>query len=89
MSTSLQMPSPVHAKKLNKRFAPSFWEHDWYILKSLRASIESFVARDRQIADAQTIVDMGCGEQPYEPLFRSPGCRYVGCDLEGDVDVHL
>ena len=36
MSTSLKLPATKQSKKLNKRFAPSFWEHDWYILKSLR-----------------------------------------------------
>jgi len=89
MSTSLKMPATKQSKKLNKRFAPSFWEHDWYILKSLRASIDSFLAIDRLTDDAHVVVDMGCGDRPYESLFQSQECWYIGCDLGGEPDVLL
>src|SRR5581483_7858547 len=35
------------------------------------------------------IVDMGCGNSPYELLFRGEGTVYVKCDLEGAVDYIL
>jgi SAM-dependent methyltransferase len=35
------------------------------------------------------VVDLGCGDRPYEPLLRKLGCDYVACDIEGEVDVPL
>ena len=89
LSTSLKIPTAAESTKHNKRFAPSFLEHDWYILKSLRACIDSFLALDRLTENAHVVVDMGCGDRPYESLFRSQECRYVGCDLMGELDVLL
>ena len=47
----------------------------------------------RLLADAEpgpqaTVVDFGCGEQPYRSLFS--GCNYFGVDLAGNAaaDVH-
>jgi 2-polyprenyl-3-methyl-5-hydroxy-6-metoxy-1,4-benzoquinol methylase len=36
------------------------------------------------------VLDVGCGERPYETLFARNGSRYVGCDVEGSphADLH-
>jgi len=79
----------TRSKRFNKRFDPSFWQHDWYILKCLRNCIVSFLYRYDLTRHSQVVVDMGCGDRPYEPLFRSQSCHYVCCDIEGEVDVLL
>jgi len=79
----------TQSERSNKRLDPSFWQHDWYILKCLRNCIVSFLSHYHLTGDSQVVVDMGCGDRPYEPLFRSQNCQYVSCDLEGDVDVLL
>jgi SAM-dependent methyltransferase len=89
MNTLSEKSTVALLKQNNKRFAPSFLEHDWYILKSLRAAIDSFLAFERLTDKAQIVVDMGCGDRPYEPLFRTGECRYIGCDISGDVDILL
>ena len=86
MDSSATMLSPAPSRGPCKRLDPSFWEHDWYILKSLRSCIESIVTWERLRDDARVVVDMGCGYSPYEPLFRQPNCRYLRGDLQGDVD---
>jgi SAM-dependent methyltransferase len=75
--------------KYNKRLDPAFWEHDWYSLKCLRNRIVSFLKHCDLTTGAKVVVDMGCGDRPYEPLFRSQNCQYIGCDINGDVDVLL
>jgi SAM-dependent methyltransferase len=39
----------------------------------------------------QTVLDAGCGAQPFRPLIEQAGCRYVGMDIvqndRGTVDV--
>ncbi|MGO9596854.1 MAG: class I SAM-dependent methyltransferase [Isosphaeraceae bacterium] len=86
MDSSATMLSPARSGRPCKRLTPSFWEHDWYVLKSLRSCIESILTRDCLREDARVVVDMGCGDCPYEPLFRQPNCTYLRGDLQGDVD---
>jgi SAM-dependent methyltransferase len=34
------------------------------------------------------VVDLGCGDRPYEPVFTARGAaRYIGCDLGDPADV--
>jgi SAM-dependent methyltransferase len=39
--------------------------------------------------NAQCVVDMGCGDRPYETLFQLNNCIYLCCDIAGKVDVLL
>jgi SAM-dependent methyltransferase len=33
------------------------------------------------------VIDLGCGDKPYEPLIRDCGFGYIACDIEGTVDA--
>ena len=77
------------SKTYNKRFAPSFFEHDWYVLRSLSNCLLARVEDHALTQGAQTIVDMGCGDCPYKALFERNGCRYISCDLAGSADIIL
>ncbi len=43
----------------------------------------------RLLADKPVVADFGCGDRPYESLFKQAGCRYLACDLDGPVDVRI
>jgi SAM-dependent methyltransferase len=86
------MTPPVEAARSGgvKRLAPCFWwDHDWYVLRELRRAIESALGRDGVLQAGQRVFDLGCGDRPYEPLFRARGAAYIACDLDGEVDVRI
>src|SRR4029078_5266440 len=70
-----------------RRFEPRVWQHGYYPLRRLRAAIEETLATYQLAQPGETVLDLGCGDRPYEPIFQR--CTYVGCDIEGDVDVRL
>jgi SAM-dependent methyltransferase len=37
----------------------------------------------------ESLLDFGCGNKPYESLFRKKFARYVGADLAGNSDAEL
>jgi SAM-dependent methyltransferase len=73
----------------SRRFTPRVWHHDWLALSGLRRAIDRLVTEHRLLDGAPTVADFGCGDRPYEPIFRNAGCRYVACDLDGPVDVRI
>jgi SAM-dependent methyltransferase len=73
-------------KRLHPRF---WWDHDWYVLHLLRSAIESALDRPGVLAPHQRVVDFGCGDRPYEELFRARQAKYIACDLGGEVDVRI
>lgn len=74
----------------DRRLAPSIWrDADWIVLRQLRRAIEGTLAHRLAPRAGQRVVDIGCGDRPYEPLVTSRGAAYVACDLQGDVDVRI
>lgn len=71
------------------RLNPKPWERLYYPLTRLREAIASALGEDLALAPGQRVVDVGCGNCPYRPLFAETGCEYVGCDIDGDVDVRF
>lgn len=73
----------------NKRMEPHFWEHDWHHLVNLRRGLERILAEHGLLKAPGIVVDMGCGDRPYELLFRAQHWQYICCDIDGEVDVKL
>jgi SAM-dependent methyltransferase len=49
---------------------------------TLTALVESLIrARDRYLESGITILDIGCGEMPYYPVFATVAADYAGADL--------
>jgi SAM-dependent methyltransferase len=69
------------------RFAPPLHHHVWYPLTGLRRCLERTLKAHGLPRPGQRVLDLGCGDKPYAPLFA--GCDYVGCDLAGDPEVHF
>ena len=51
--------------------------------------IEHELDTDLGPAAGDVVVDMGCGDVPYRPLFEARGARYVGCDIDGVAEVRI
>ncbi len=72
-----------------RRLNPRAWrDADWYLLKGMRAAIEETLDR-AGLQPGRRILDLGCGDCPYAPLITRQGAEYVGCDLDGDVEVRI
>jgi len=63
------------------RANPSLWDHQRHSLIRLRRQIDDEIHALRPGA-GDWIVDMGCGDMPYRPLFEARGARYIGCDID-------
>src|SRR5207247_641957 len=61
-----------------------------FIVPLLRQRIEAAFQTDLPPAP-RTVLDVGCGRQPFRHLLEGPGSRYVGMDVtqtpEGSVDI--
>jgi SAM-dependent methyltransferase len=64
------------------------WAQFSYVARSLAALLTQLVA-DAAVGPGDTVVDYGCGEQPYRSLFS--GCDYIGVDLASNpaATVHI
>lgn len=56
---------------------------------ALRKSIVKVLEEQSLPGPDERVVDLGCGDRPYEPLFRQRGCDYVACDLDGRDVVRM
>ncbi|HEY1860440.1 MAG TPA: class I SAM-dependent methyltransferase [Gemmataceae bacterium] len=73
-----------------RRLKPRLWrDHAWYSLMRLRQSLEEVLRQNGLLKRGGRIVDVGCGDRPYAPLFQDAGMEYVACDLGGDADVRF
>lgn len=82
---ALQTTQPLKTRRSH----PPWWDHQHYPLKRLRQSIDRMIAERLALAPGQRIVDLGCGDRPYQTHFEACGCTYVGCDLDGNPDVRI
>lgn len=65
-----------------ERRNPPWWNHQRHVLVALRRAVEELLPRATR--DGGRVVDLGCGDRPYEPLIRARGWEYVACDLGGE-----
>lgn len=63
------------------RFVDPYYLHYSALVESLAA------ARDRYVTAPARILDIGCGDMPYYPLFAEVAEEYVGTDIEPGPNV--
>lgn len=63
------------------RFTDPYYLHYSALVASLAA------ARDRYVQAPARILDIGCGDMPYYPLFADVAKEYVGTDIEPGPNV--
>lgn len=84
------MPSQTpRSRRARRRLHPPIWDHHWAILAPLRRSIEGFLDTLAKPAPNDRVIDLGCGDSPYEPLFAKYSCEYIGCDLGDQATVRI
>jgi SAM-dependent methyltransferase len=69
-----------------RRLQPRIIDSDWLLLKGMRPAIAMLAAQVSRAGD--TAIDLGCGSQPYRPIFESQGCNYRGADF-GDAEIRI
>jgi SAM-dependent methyltransferase len=81
---------PLRRKDMQTRLRPSWWDHQRHVLAELAACLQRLVRAQADSIRGSVVLDLGCGDAPYRPLFEHQGCgRYVRCDLDGEVDVRI
>ncbi len=71
------------------RADPAWWNHQRHSLIRLSRQLEHELDRTPHAEAGDLVVDIGCGNMPYRPLFESRGFRYVGCDIESAAQVTI
>ena len=68
---------------MKNRLRPGPWIADAYPLRRLAATVEAVAGRFFGRRAGMLVVDFGCGDAPYRPLFTAHGAQYLDCDLPG------
>lgn len=77
----------MHTESAARRLYPRMTDSDWLVLRGMRPAIERMTSQIARAGD--TAVDLGCGSQPYRPVFDARGINYRGADLESaDIRIH-
>ncbi len=64
------------------RLNPAFFSGRYYHLKKLRECNEHVVATYLKDKNRASLLDYGCGDRPYKPLFDPHVGRYLGADID-------
>jgi SAM-dependent methyltransferase len=76
----------MNTESAGRRLRPRITDSDWLVLRGMRPAIERMAT---QVArPGATAVDLGCGSQPYRPIFDARGMTYRGADLHG-ADIRI
>ncbi len=72
-----------------ERLHPAPWTQHFWLLRSLRKEIERIVHAHVATGGVERLLDYGCGNKPYQPLFQPHVSEYVGADISPDVEPDL
>ena len=67
-----------------RRLLSTITDKRWYVRRHLVRRVAELLDQFAAELDGATLVDYGCGEMPYRPLFEKRVSRYVGVDLPGN-----
>lgn len=71
------------ARRRGDRLNPSILSSRYHVLRQLAAALEALVD-EPAVAPGGTLVDFGCGESPYAPIFARKFTRHLRADLPGN-----
>jgi SAM-dependent methyltransferase len=84
------MSSPRASSETNdpvRRLHPRMVDSDWLVMRGMAREIQALATRLGR--PGATVIDFGCGNMPYKPLFEAAGCRYFGADFDGAPDIAI
>jgi hypothetical protein len=68
-----------------RRLYPRIYNRDYVLLKGLRKVlikvIKNYFPKTQQ---ERRLIDYGCGDIPYKPLFEKIVSQYIACDIHGN-----
>jgi SAM-dependent methyltransferase len=70
-----------------RRLNPRMVDSDWLVMRGMAREIRALATRLGK--PGAVVIDYGCGNMPYRPLFEAAGCRYLGADFEGAPDIAI
>jgi len=70
---------------------PKLWSSEFYILKLLLRKLEYAKAKYVLKLNSPKLLDMGCAEMPYKPIFEAVVGSYIGIDIDSNqyADIHF
>jgi len=72
------------------RLRPDPSNRVYFALGQLRRMVEETIADQKAALTGATLVDYGCGNMPYQPLFEAAGVEhYQGADLAGNSQAAI
>jgi len=70
-----------------RRLKPRMIDSDWLVMRGMAREIRALAAK---VGGAGlSVVDFGCGNMPYRPVFEATGARYLGADFDGTPDIAI
>jgi SAM-dependent methyltransferase len=74
------------SESAQRRLHPRMIDSDWLVLREMRSAIEKIAA---DVAESgKVVIDLGCGSQPYRPIFDARGLLYRGADFD-NADIRI
>jgi SAM-dependent methyltransferase len=73
----------------HSRADPTWWDHQRHSLIRLRRQIDHELNTRLALASGDIVVDMGCGDMPYRPIFEARGARYLACDIGPAAPIEI
>jgi len=70
-----------HGERKRDRLNPRPWHADYFQLRALRVQIAGEIGRHFAGGPPIAVLDVGCSDRPYEPLFEDVAEHYVGVDI--------
>lgn len=70
-----------------RRLKPRVVDSDWLVMRGMAREIRRLAAELG--APGAVVIDYGCGNMPYRPLFEAAGCKYLGADFDGAPDIAI
>ena len=70
-----------------RRLKPRMVDSDWLVMRGMAREIRQLAAELG--APGAVVIDYGCGNMPYRPLFEAAGCKYLGADFDGAPDIAI
>lgn len=72
------------ARGRGERLYPPRSSRIYWHLSCLRREIEEIIRDFIPVGGSASLVDYGCGNMPYRPLFEGRLASYIGCDFPGN-----
>lgn len=81
-----QRENEYYAHERNDRLHPTRSNRIYCHLSQLRDKLAQIIS---SLPEGDVLVDFGCGNKPYYPLFKSKYQKYLGADIAGNADAEL